>query len=148
MKISKTLAALLLVVAMIVTCSIPCLADDVEPFEPEPDIEEYNNTNNASASFYYSTTDTALKAPVSVTGYSSRTTAIHISVNVERLSLLAIYLPYASQEQTINNWYAFQTFSFNAPADGRQYRATITITVSGTGGADDVITFVKTTKAE
>lgn len=108
----------------------------------------YNNTTRASADpsvSSYGQLDVAL----SVDGIKGKANRIEVELYVEKRFLgvfwskVNIGYPNNIWTDAVNNYMYRNTFSTQLPSSGT-FRVTVTYTVSGTGGADDVITFTGT----
>ena len=113
------------------------------PIEKSKAATTYNNTTTAS--FYTSVgTDGVVSVVLSVFGIKSKTTQINTEINVEKKLILGLWLPiligYPNNVWTdsVNSFYYSNTFTKQLPSTGT-YRVTVTYTVSGSGGSDDVI---------
>lgn len=108
----------------------------------------YNNTNQASLSADVNTNG-KLNASLTVLGMKGKTTSIGTSLYVERriLGLFWTRVDIGCENNVwtdfTTNYYYYNTFSCNLSQTGT-YRVTVTYTVSGSGGADDVITLTDT----
>ncbi|MBO4879355.1 MAG: hypothetical protein J5544_03775 [Clostridia bacterium] len=104
----------------------------------------YNNTNRAN--LYASVSSNGrLSASLSVLGIKGITTKIEVSLYVEK-RILGLFWSRVDigcddnvWEDSTTNYYYNNTFSCDLSSTGT-YRVTVTYTVSGTGGASDVIT--------
>lgn len=103
----------------------------------------YNNLT--SANIYCSVNSSGeLQALLSVSGIKGRTTQIHVELYVEK-KILGLFWSRVDIGYTNNVWVDSTTnhtyshsFITSLPSTGT-YRTTVTFTVSGTGGSDDVI---------
>ena len=102
----------------------------------------YNNTISTDTTFNISENG---KANVSVyyDGYPGTTTGATICVKIEKRNLLVFWKD--AVEEIYYCWDASysNTFVYQLEKSGT-YRCTVTYTISGIGGADDVITFQDT----
>ncbi|MBO4878858.1 MAG: hypothetical protein J5544_01205 [Clostridia bacterium] len=104
----------------------------------------YNNTTTAS--FCSSVNSSGLlSVNMSVVGMKTKTTRIAVELYVEKNLVLWIWLrvnigyPNNVWTDSVNNYYYSDLFSTQLQSTGT-YRVTVTYTVSGLGGADDIIT--------
>lgn len=113
------------------------------PFEKAEAAMTYNNT--MSANLYCNIESNGhLCANMDVTGYKNRTTSIHVELYVEK-RVLGIFWSRVEIGYTNNTWIDSTTsyiysgvFDTALPSTGT-YRTTVTYTITGTGGSDDVI---------
>lgn len=103
----------------------------------------YNNTFSSSLNCTINSSG-LLQASLSVTGYKNKTTHISVELYVEK-KVLGIFWKKVDIGCTNNIWtdstsnyYYSHVFSHSLTATGT-YRVTVTYTVSGSGGTDDVI---------
>ena len=102
----------------------------------------YNNAVNTSTSFYISD-DGEADVSVFYTGRSGITTGATICIKIEKRNLLVFW------KEVVNDVYYFreeshaETFVYQLEKTGT-YRCTVDYLISGTGGADDEITFQDT----
>lgn len=110
------------------------LADDISLFD--------NNTCDTYTHFSVSDTGEA-RVMVNYNGYSAITTHASIVVKIEKRNLLVFWKDVV--EEIYYCWDASysNTFVYQLEKSGT-YRCTVTYTISGIGGADDVITFQDT----
>ena len=107
----------------------------------------YNNTTNTGLTCSISSAG-RLTANLLVTGIKGRTTRIQAELYVEKRFLLvfwsrvAIGYPNDLWTDSVNSYNYSNTFSTDLSSTGT-YRVTVTYTVSGTGGADDIITMTQ-----
>ena len=73
-------------------------------------------------------------------GYPSVTTGATISIKIEKRFLLAFWNEVISENVVISDYRYANEFAYQLDKTGT-YRCTVEYTISGTGGADDVITF-------
>ncbi|MBQ1892659.1 MAG: hypothetical protein II155_00985 [Clostridia bacterium] len=109
----------------------------------------YNNTISASLSCSIDSSG-QLSAVLAATGYSSLAKKISVELYIEK-RILGLFWKRVNIGYTDNVWqdsvtgyYYSNTFTHNLSSGGT-YRVTVTYTVSGTGGPDDII--VKTATA-
>lgn len=98
-----------------------------------------NNTALTSTSFVISDSGEAAVA-VKYTGYPNITTGATITIKIEKRNLLVFWSDVVSDTITVNAEYYFNTLYYQLEKSGT-YRCTVVYTVSGSGGADDVITY-------
>ena len=102
----------------------------------------YNNTANTSTTFSI-TDDGEANVSVRYSGRSGVTTGATITVKIEKRNLLVFW------NEVVNDVYYFreashaETFVYQLEKTGT-YRCTVDYLISGTGGADDEITFQDT----
>lgn len=103
----------------------------------------YNNTSSADLICSVNSSG-LLQASLSVTGYKSKTTHISVELYVEK-RVLGIFWKKVDigcinniWTDSTSNYYYSHLFSHSLSSTGT-YRVTVTYTISGTGGADDVI---------
>ena len=108
----------------------------------------YNNTT--AAHLYCSVNSSGtLQATMSVTGIKGKTSGIAVELYVEKRILglfwkkVDIGCPNNIWTDSTSNYYYSHVFSHTLTSTGT-YRVTVTYTVSGSGGADDVITMTDT----
>ena len=123
-----------LVFTMSALLSSPILASGISLF----------NNNTASTSTNFSITDTGeARVRVNYEGYPGVTTGATITVKIEKRNLLVFW------NEVVNDVYYFreashaETFIYQLEKKGT-YRCTVDYLISGTGGADDEITFQDT----
>ena len=123
-----------LVFAMSALLASPILASGISLFN--------NNTDSTSTNF--SITDTGeARVRVSYAGYPNVTTGATICIKIEKRNLLVFW------NEVVNDVYYFreashaETFVYQLEKTGT-YRCTVDYLISGTGGADDEITFQDT----
>ena len=123
-----------LVFTMSALLSSPILASGISLF----------NNNTASTSTNFSITDTGeARVRVNYEGYPGVTTGATITVKIEKRNLLVFW------NEVVNDVYYFreashaETFVYQLEKTGT-YRCTVDYLISGTGGADDEITFQDT----
>ncbi|MBQ1520268.1 MAG: hypothetical protein IIZ56_02200 [Clostridia bacterium] len=108
----------------------------------------YNNVNQAKLECSVSSSG-QLSADLLVTGIKGKTTRIEVELYVEKRFLLVFWsrvdIGYPNNVWTdaVNAVNYSHTFTTNLSSTGT-YRTTVTYTVSGTGGSDDVITLTDT----
>ena len=108
------------------------------------DISLFNN-NTASTATRFTISDTGeARIYVDYKGYPNVTTGATITVKIEKRNLLIFW------NEVVNDVYYFreeshaETFVYQLEKTGT-YRCTVDYLISGTGGADDEITFQDTT---
>ncbi|GEM_PF-1369972 len=108
----------------------------------------YNNTTTASISTTVKSGG-VLSVSLSVVGIKSKTTRIGTELYVEKKLILGIWIPVAIGcpnnvwTDSVNNFYYSNIFATQLSATGT-YRVTVTYSVSGSGGVDDIITCTDT----
>ena len=101
-----------------------------------------NNTNYTNTSFDISN-DGIATVGVRYDGYSNVTTSATISITIEKRNLLFFWSDVVSDTITVSGDYYSNELTYQLDGTGT-YRCTVEYVVSGTGGADDVITFEDT----
>lgn len=108
----------------------------------------YNNTYSATQSSSVNSNG-KLSTQLSVTGIKGTTQRIETELYVEKRILLVFWsrvdigCPNNVWTDAVNSYLYSNTFTHDLTSTGT-YRVTVTYTVSGTGGTDDVITITKT----
>ena len=126
------LFVLLFVFANVAQISV--LASDIMP----------RNNNTLATKTRFSISDTG-EAVVSLNfeGYPNVTTGATISIKIEKRNFLLFWTDVVEETLTVNNYYYANALHYQLEDTGT-YRCTVEYVVSGTGGADDVITFEDT----
>lgn len=107
------------------------LASDIMPLN--------NNTNLTKTKFVISDTGDAI-VTVKYEGYPNITTGAIISIKIEKRNLLLFWTDVVEETITVNNYYYANALHYQLEDTGT-YRCTVEYVISGTGGADDVITY-------
>ena len=107
------------------------LASDIMPLN--------NNTNLTKTRFSISDTGEAVVS-LNFEGYPNVTTGATISIKIEKRNFLLFWTDVLEETITVNNYYYASAFHYQLEDSGT-YRCTVEYVISGTGGADDVITF-------
>ena len=123
---------LVFVFACVVQFSV--LASDIMPLN--------NNTNLTKTRFSISDTGEAVVS-LNFEGYPNVTTGATISIKIEKRNFLLFWTDVVEETITVNNYYYENAFYYQLEDTGT-YRCTVEYVISGTGGADDVITFEDT----
>jgi hypothetical protein len=110
------------------------LASDIMPLN--------NNTNLTKTRFSISDTGEAVVS-LNFEGYPNVTTGATISIKIEKRNFLLFWADVVEETITVNNYYYENAFYYQLEDTGT-YRCTVEYVISGTGGADDVITFEDT----
>lgn len=110
------------------------LASDIMPLN--------NNTLAAKTRFSISNTGEAVVS-LNFEGYSNVTTGATISIKIEKRNFLLFWTDVVEETITVNNYY-YENALYYQLEDTGTYRCTVEYVISGTGGADDVITFEDT----
>ena len=110
------------------------LADDISLFN--------NNTATTFTDFAIVDDGTAI-VNVNYTGYSDVTTGATIKITIEKKTLLFFWNDVISETYTVNGYRYTNEYCYQLEDTGT-YRCTVEYVISGTGGADDVITFENT----
>ena len=101
-----------------------------------------NNTNLTKTKFSISDTGEAVVS-LNYEGYPNVTTGATISIKIEKRNLLFFWADVVEETITVNNYYYANELYYQFENTGT-YRCTVEYVVSGTGGADDIITFEDT----
>lgn len=115
----------------------------VVPFRKAEAAIMYNNTTDAYLSCSVNSNG-QLQASMSVVGIKNKTTRIDIELYVEKRILgvfwsrVDIGYPNNIWTASTSNYSYSHTFTTNLPSSGT-YKVTVTYTVSGSGGSDDII---------
>ena len=110
------------------------LASDIMPLN--------NNTLATKTRFSISDTGEAVVS-LNFEGYPNVTTGATISIKIEKRNFLLFWADVVEETITVNNYYYENAFYYQLEDTGT-YRCKVEYVVSGTGGADDVITFEDT----
>ena len=110
------------------------LASDIMPLN--------NNTLAAKTRFSISNTGEAVVS-LNFEGYSNVTTGATISIKIEKRNFLLFWTDVVEETITVNNYY-YENALYYQLEDTGTYRCTVEYVISGSGGADDVITFEDT----
>ena len=103
-----------------------------------------NNTNLTKTKFSISDTGEAVVS-LNYEGYPNVTTSATISIKIEKRNLLFFWADVVEETITVNNYYYANELYYQFENTGT-YRCTVEYIISGTGGADDVITYEETQK--
>ena len=76
-------------------------------------------------------------------GYPNVTTGATISIKIEKRNFLLFWTDVVEETITVNNYNYANSLHYQLEDSGT-YRCTVEYVISGTGGADDVITFEDT----
>ena len=101
-----------------------------------------NNTALTSTSFHISDSGLAT-VNVKYNGYPDITTGATITIKIEKRTLLVFWNDVVSDTITVTGEYYHEALNYQLEKSGT-YRCTVVYTVSGSGGADDVIPFEDT----
>ncbi len=107
------------------------LASDIMPLN--------NNTNLTKTRFSISDTGEAVVS-LNFEGYPNVTTSATISISIEKRNFLLFWTDVVEETITVNNYYYANALHYQLEDTGT-YRCTVEYVISGTGGADDVITY-------
>ena len=110
------------------------LASDIMPLN--------NNTLATKTRFSISDTGEAVVS-LNFEGYPNVTTGATISIKIEKRNFLFFWTDIVEETITVNNYYYANELYYQLEDTGT-YRCTVEYVISGTGGADDVITFEDT----
>lgn len=105
-----------------------------------------NNTLSTTTGFSISTNGRATVG-LAYEGYPNITTGATITIKIEKRNLLLFWRDVIDETITVVGDSYFNEMYYQLEDTGT-YRCTVVYTVSGTGGADDVLTFEKTAKYE
>ncbi len=125
---------LMLVMILVASLQVSLLASDASLYN--------NNTLRTYTSFVISD-DGIASVNVEYNGYSNITTGATISITIEKRNFLFFWSDVESETITISGYRYSNELSYQLEDTGT-YRCTVEYVVSGTGGADDVITFEDT----
>lgn len=123
------LFALVFVFASVAQFSV--LASDIMPLN--------NNTGLTKTKFAISNTGDAIVS-VKYEGYPNITTGAVITVRIEKRNFLLFWRNVVEETITVNDSRYYEELHYQLNGSGT-YRCTVDYVISGTGGADDVITF-------
>ena len=136
MKKSSCLLLAFLFIACIFTVSVN--ASDISVYN--------NNTLIVDTIFAINETGEA-SVLVNYEGYKNITTGATITIKIEKKTLLFFWSDVIDETITVVGESYFNEFHYQLEDKGT-YRCSVVYTVSGTGGADDVLTFEDTKKYE
>ncbi len=102
----------------------------------------YNNTATTATAFVILDDGLAI-VNVNYSGYSDLATGATIDITIEKRSFLFFWNDVVTDTITVNSADYTNEFYYQLESGGT-YRCTVVYTISGTGGADDVITFEDT----
>ena len=105
-------------------------------------IPRNNNTLVVNTNFIISETGKAA-VTVNYEGYPNVTTSAVISIKIEKRNLLVFWSDIVEETIVVNGSYYVNELHYQLNKTGT-YRCTVEYVISGTGGADDVITFKDT----
>lgn len=105
-----------------------------------------NNTGMMNSGFAITETGEAIVA-VNYEGYTGVTTGATITIKIEKRTLLFFWTDVVNDTITVVGDRYLDEFYYQLEDKGT-YRCTVVYTISGTGGADDVLTFEDTEKYE
>ena len=119
----------------------------INTFVMAEDISPYNNhTAMMHSGFAITETGEAIVA-VNYEGYPNITTGATITIKIEKRNLLFFWSDVVDETVTVVGDRYDNEFYYQLEDKGT-YRCTVVYTVSGTAGADDVLTFEDTAKYE
>lgn len=130
----KVCLILSLVFVLSLIFQVAVLASDVMPLN--------NNTNLTRTSFVISDGGEA-SISLNYEGYPNITTGATITVKIEKRNFLLFWIDVIEEIITVNDSRYYTELHYQLEDTGT-YRCTVVYTVSGTGGADDVLTFEET----
>ena len=114
-----------------------------QSFVSASDISLYNN-NTMTTTTDFSITETGEAIVyVDFTGYSGVTTGATINITIEKRSFLFFWNDVVTETITVYTYRYDNEFYYQLEDKGT-YRCTVEYIVSGSGGADDVLTFEDT----
>lgn len=134
-KIAFGLVALILLISGL---NAFVFADDVSLYN--------NNTAGMNSDFAITSTGEAIVA-VNYEGYTNVATGATITIKIEKRTLLLFWSDVIDETITVVGSSYFRELHYQLEDKGT-YRCTVVYTISGTGGADDVLTFEETAKYE
>ena len=115
-------------------CQASILASDISLLN--------NNTSSTSTGFSISSTGKATIV-IDYMGYPEVTTGATINITIEKRNLLFFWNDVITDTITVQG-YRYDDELYYQLEDSGTYRCTVEYVISGTGGADDVITFEDT----
>ena len=130
----KVSLILVLAMVMIAILQFSLLASDISL--------RNNNTIQTDTTFSIFNDGMAM-VYVGYEGYPSVTTGATITITIEKRNLLLFWRDIVSETITVSGDYYSNELTYQLDSTGT-YRCTVEYVVSGTGGADDVITFEDT----
>lgn len=132
--------SILLVLLMIVAIGIQTIvmADEISLYN--------NNTAAMRSAFAISETGEAAVL-LNYEGYTNVATGATITIKIEKRTLFLFWSDVVDETITVVGSSYFNELHYQLEDTGT-YRCTVVYTVSGTGGADDVLTFQDTAKYE
>lgn len=107
------------------------------------EISLYNNNTLRTDTVFLISSDGVATVYTEYVGYSDITTGAEIAITIEKRNLLFFWSDVVSETITVNGYRYSNEFAYQLEDTGT-YRCTVVYTVSGTGGADDVLTFEDT----
>ena len=131
-------SAIVIVFVFVIALQSIVLADDISLLN--------NNTMVTDTIFMISSTGLATVG-VGYDGYAGITTGAIITIKIEKRSLLLFWSDIVDETITVVGESYINELYYQLEDTGT-YRCTVTYVVSGTGGADDVLTFEDTAKYE
>lgn len=132
----KICLVLMLTFIFVTVMQFNLLASDVSLYN--------NNTGRTNTSFTISADGTAV-VRVGYEGYQNTTTGATIIITIEKRNFMLFWKDVVSETVVISGYIYSDVFNYKLDDTGT-YRCTVKYVVSGTGGADDVITFEKEQK--
>ena len=111
---------------------------------PETDSIQNNNTSYTLTSFNISTSGTA-SVYTEYSGYSGITSGASISITIKKNTFLWFYSTVVDETYNVVGENYYHTYYYDLTSSGSgTYKCNVTYTISGSGGADDVIPFEDT----
>ncbi len=107
------------------------------------DMSLYNNNTNLTRTAFTITDTGEAIVSLSYYGYPNVTTGATITVKIEKRSMLIFWTDIITETVTVQGENYVKELSYQLENTGT-YRCTVEYVVSGTGGADDVLTFEDT----
>lgn len=102
-----------------------------------------NNVSRTETKFLISSTGNA-KVEVSYSGYPNITTGATITVTIKKNTFLFFWSEVVNETYVVVGEKYRNTYDYDLSSHGSgKYRCNVTYTISGSGGADDVIPFEK-----
>lgn len=107
------------------------------------DISLLNNNTASTHTEFFISSDGMATVGLYYSGYTNITTGATITITIEKRNLLFFWSDVVSETITVSGDYYSNELTYQLDSTGT-YRCTVEYVVSGTGGADDVITFEDT----
>lgn len=120
-----------LIFVIVYACQFSTIADNISTYN--------NNTSDTASSFSISSSGEAI-VYINFMGYQGITTEGTINITIEKRNLLVFWNEVVTDTITVTGYMYDDELYYQLPESGT-YRCTVEYIISGTGGADDVITF-------